>query len=558
MRSRVWRLAFPFSWLVGSLVWIATAHSAPASSPSQNNICTAQAGSLPVEKARLLAYGGYHGPRASRIPEAQQFFDQGLVFGWGFNFGEAVRSFRAAAQLDPACALCRWGIAWALGPSINHDMEPANVPAALDAIVQARSNALPGSRELALIDALATRYSDRPDADAEQLARSYARAMRAVAQRFPADADLAVLAAEAAMNAHPYDYWHADGRPKSWTPEIVTSLDRALSIEPDHPGAHHYRIHLFEDSRQPERALASAETLGTLAPLVGHLVHMPSHIFFRLGRYQDAVAANQAAVKADDEYNAVTGAESDYALHSLHFLWASALWAGNAFTARQAADRLAAVAAAEPHGEASDAMRQLLMAAPVLTRVRLGQWEAIDTHVDPAHQRGTETYLRALTQFANGMAYAARGDVAAAGAALASSQRSAREVQRAGLTLKGINRASTVLSVAEPLLQSAIATARGDLSSAVRYARAAVAAEDRLITDDPPVWVVPARHALGAALMRAGRAAEAEQVYRADLRRYPHNGVSAAGLAAAERKLRSSRASFLPPAQTLAHSAPLF
>lgn len=557
MRSRVLRLAFVFLWLLWPLVWSTAAHSALPDS-SLSNICTTQTGSLPVAKARLLAYGGYRGLVVSRIPEAQQFFDQGLVFGWGFNFAEAVRSFRAAAQLDPACALCRWGIAWALGPSINHDMEPANVPAAVDAIVQARSNTSPGSRDRALIDALATRYSDQTDADPEQLGRSYARAMRTVAQQFPADADLAVLAAEAAMNVHAYDYWHADGRPKPWTPEIVASLDRALSIVPDHPGAHHYRIHLFEESRQPERALASAEAIGTLAPMVGHLVHMPSHIFFRLGRYQDAVAANQAAVNADREYTAATGAESDYALHSLHFLWASALWAGDAAAARRAADRLEAVVAAMPQAEASDAMLQLLLAAPLLTSVRLDQWDAIDARVDPLQQSGPKAFLRALTQFAHGMAYAARGDVAAADAALASLQGSAREVQRAGLTVKSINQASAVLSVARSLLQSAIATARGQLGNAVRHARAAVLAEDRLNTDDPPVWVVPARHALGAALMRAGRAAEAERVYRADLQRFPQNAVALAGLAAAERKLRSSRVSFLPPAQMLAHPAPLF
>ncbi|MBC8120189.1 MAG: hypothetical protein H7X75_11505, partial [Burkholderiaceae bacterium] len=179
MRTRVWCLAFPFALLAGSLAWMAVARGAPpAPSPAQN-VCTTQTGGLPVEKARLLGYGGYRGPVASRIPEAQKFFDQGLVFGWGFNFAESVRSFSAAARLDPDCTECRWGIAWALGPSINHDMDPANVPAALEAIVQARASAAVGSRERALVDALALRYSDRPNADAEQLARSYARAMRA-------------------------------------------------------------------------------------------------------------------------------------------------------------------------------------------------------------------------------------------------------------------------------------------------------------------------------------------------------------------------------------------
>ena len=327
-----------------------------------------------MSKARLLAFGDYRGPPASRNVEAQRFFDQGLVFGWGFNFAEAVRSFRAAAQFDPECALCRWGIAWALGPSINHDMRAADVPVALDAIVQARAAAAPGSRERALIDALATRYSTRTGADTDQLALSYAAAMAALANQHADDADIAVLAAEAMMNAHAYDYWRIDGRPQAWTPQIIGWLDRALALAPAHPGAHHYRIHLFENSPQPERALASAEQLGTLAPIVGHLVHMPSHIFFRVGRYREAVAANNAAVKADHEYATATGARSDYAIHNLHYLWVSALWSGDGDTALHAADQLAAAAAAAPADDMHDGTRQHFLAAPMLTQVRLHRW----------------------------------------------------------------------------------------------------------------------------------------------------------------------------------------
>jgi len=188
-------------------------------------------------------------------------------------------------------------------------MQAADVPVALDAIVQARVAATAGSRERALIDALATRYSARTGADTDQLALSYAAAMRALANRHVDDADIAVLAAEAMMNAHAYDYWRSDGRPQAWTPQIIAWLDRAHSLAPAHPGAHHYRIHLFEDSPHPERALASAEQLGALAPIVGHLVHMPSHIFFRVGRYREAVAANNAAVQADRDYAAATDAD---------------------------------------------------------------------------------------------------------------------------------------------------------------------------------------------------------------------------------------------------------
>ncbi len=517
-------------------------------------VCSVDTGSLPVAKARLLGFGNYRGPPASRNPEAQRFFDQGLVFGWGFNFAEAVRSFRAASQLDPECALCRWGIAWALGPSINHDMQASDVPVALDAIVQARLAAAPGSRERALIDALAARYSARAGADTEKRSLAYASAMAALAQRYADDADIAVLAAEAAMNAHAYDYWRTDGRPQAWTPPIIAWLDRALSVAPMHPGAHHYRIHLLEDSPQREHALASAQQLGTLAPMVGHLVHMPSHIFFRLGRYREAVAANEAAVNADREYAAAAGAGSDYAIHNLHYLWVAALWSGDDATATRAADQLAAAAAATA-GDEQQGTRQHYLAAPVLTQVRLHRWNSLPNAADASAAPGA--YLRALTDFAQGMSHAARGDVPAARAQLQSLQSSSRAARNAGLKIKNIHRSSDVLTVADLQLQSAIATARNRHVDAVRFARAAVAAEDQLAVDDPPVWPLPSRHALGDALLRAGRAVEAGKVFSADLRKFPQNCVALAGLAAAERAHRSSaHASSDYPAQTSAQLTP--
>ncbi len=536
---------------IGSVfAWTAATAVVAADTAGRSSVCTVDSGSLPVSKARLLAFGNYSGSPATHSVEAQRFFDQGLVFGWGFNFAEAVRSFRAAAQIDPECVLCRWGIAWALGPSINHDMEPANMPVALDAIVQARSGAAAGSRERALIDAIATRYSARSGADPNQLALSYAAAMGALAKRYADDADIAVLAAEAAMNAHAYDYWRADGTPQAWTPQIITWLDRALSVAPAHPGAHHYRIHLFEDSRQPERALASSEQLGALAPIVGHLVHMPSHIFFRLGRYSDAVAANEAAVRADHEYVAATGVGSEYAVHNLHFLWASALWSGDGATAVRAADQLAAAAALGPAKGADDGTRQHLLAAPVLTRVRLNQGNRGQPPGDPAESLDAGPYLLGLVHFSHGMALAVRGDIGAAQDALESLQRASRAARNAGLTVKNINRASDLLSVASLQLQATLAAARDSPRDALRFARAAVAAEDRLAGDDPPVWPLPSRHLLGDALLRAGHFAEAQRVYSADLQRYPRNCVALAGLAAAKRKHRSPPASFQSSAHT--------
>ena len=244
--------------------------------------------------------------------------------------------------------------------------------------------------------------------------------MQTLADRYAGDADVAVLAAEAAMNAHAYDYWRANGRPQPWTPRIVAWLDQALSQAPMHPGAHHYRIHLFEDSSQREQALTSAEQLGTLAPMVGHLVHMPSHLFFRLGRYREAVASNDAAVRADREYAEATGGGSDYAIHNLHYLWVSAMWSGDDETAVRAATQLAAAAAASAE-LGQQGTRQHFLAAPVLTDVRLHRWSSRRKDVEDATALGP--YLRGLTQFAQGMGYAARGDVDAARAELELLQR---------------------------------------------------------------------------------------------------------------------------------------
>lgn len=504
-------------------------------------ICTTGSGGLPVSDAQLLDFGSYRASSVSRDSQAQRFFEQGLVFGWGFNFPEAVRSFRAATQIDPSCAHCRWGIGWALGPSINHDMHDADRPVALDAVVQARAYAEPGSRARTLIDALGTRYGT--NADKSSLA--YAKAMQMVAAQFPQDADIAVLAAEAMMNAHAYDYWDSSGKPKAWTPQIITLLDRALRIAPDHPGAHHYRIHLFEESLQPEQALGSAEKLGALAPGVGHLVHMPSHIFFRLGRYRDAMRANEAAVRADRGYAAATGAAADYAIHNLHYLWASALWSGDSAAAVQAAEQLATAATAV----ADDGLRQHLLAAPALTYVHLGDWNAL-IRVNATPESDTAPYLHGLQRFAHGMAYAARGDVTAARTQLELLQRSQAITKKAALTIKNIHQAADLLQVAGLQLQAVIAGAQRS-RNAVPSARAAVRAEDRLAADDPPIWMLPSRHVLGAELLKVGAAREAAAVYRADLQRHPNSPVALAGL-------NRSQLVLAPDSPSALRSAPSF
>jgi tetratricopeptide (TPR) repeat protein len=521
------------------------ASAAVAKPEGARAVCLNDAGALPAAEVRLLSIGSYNAPRVSADDRAQKLFNQGMVFGLGFNFAEAVRSFRAATLIDLDCAMCRWGIAWALGPSVNHDMRREDIPIAIDAIAQARAYAPDlASRERALIDALALRYSDDPKADSDKLARDYAGAMRRLAARYPDDADIAVLAAEAIMNAHPYDYWRRAGAPQPWTPEVVTLLDRATRLAPDHPGAHHYRIHLFEASTTPEDALASADRIGALAPAVGHLVHMPSHIYLRLGRYHDAVLANRAAVESDRAYLAAVNANptyaADYVPHNVHFLWASSLWSGDSKVATQAAEDLSRAAERLPQEAGRRGTRQHFQAAPWLTLVRYRQWDALLARESP--RASDAPYLAGLIHFARGMAYAATGDVAAARGQAEGLRQMERRTTEQKLKVKNINSAADLLAIARALLASELALARGARADAVYHAAAAVAAEDRLELDEPPAWQLPARHALGRALLASGRAKEARVVFADDLERHPENAVALSGLAAAERRLNRAAA----------------
>lgn len=531
--------------LVVPLIALLVTGSAWARPLGAAGVCLNDAGALPVAEAHLLDTGPYRALPVSANERAQRLFEQAMVFGWGFNFAEAVRSFRAAALADLDCGMCRWGIAWALGPSINHDMRPEDVPVAIDAIAQARAYVPETTaRDRGLIEALARRYADAPQADAERLAQDYADAMRRLAARYPDDADIAVLAAEAIMNAYPYDYWQDGGRAQPWTHEVVALLDRATRIAPDHPAAHHYRIHLYEGSSTPDQALASAERIGTLAPAVGHLVHMPSHIFLRVGRYHDAVRANRAAVESDRAYLAAVNANAayaaDYVPHNVHFLWASALWSGESAVAMQAADDLARAANRLPREPARRGTRQHFQGAPWLTLVRFRRWDDLLRRSLPTSSNAP--YLAGVAHFARGMAYAATGEVGAARAQATALRRMERRARTQGLAVKNINAAADLLGLARSLLAAEIALARGAPADAVGHAAAAVAAEDRLEPDEPPAWQVPARHALGRALLAAGRAQDARAVFGKDLGRHPENAVALQGLAEAERRLGDGRA----------------
>lgn len=507
-----------------------------------NELCLSDARGLQVADARLFdGTGPYRALRVSADGEAQRYFEQGMVFGWGFNFAEAARSFRAAVRRDPDCAMCRWGIAWAVGPSINHDMDSADMPIARDAVVQARVYAVdPRTREL--VAALSLRYPDGAATPSDDEARRYSEAMIALAERRADDADIAVLAAEALMTAHPYDWWQNDGTAKPWTPRIAALLDRAVALAPDHPGAHHYRIHLYDESRTPATALDSAQRLPEIAPGIGHLVHMPAHVYLRTGRYHDAVLANRAAVAADRRYASATLTDpayaAGYALHNQHFLWAAALWSGESQVAYQAASEMAETVAAWPTQGRDSGTRQHLQAAVWLSDVRFERW-------DSALQRLPEVtggvYLRGIAAYSRGVAYARNSEIPLAEQELIAVRAARRQAAAQKLEVKNTNRAADILGVAEALLRSDIATARGARYESVRHARIAVAREDRLAADEPPVWPIPARQRLGRALLIAGQAQAAARAYQADLTRHPADAVSLAGQAEAERRLGNTR-----------------
>ena len=505
-------------------------------------VCLNDAGALPAAEAKLLAIGSYQAPRVSANDHAQKLFNQGMVFGLGFNFAEAVRSFRAATLADLDCAMCRWGIAWALGPSVNHDMKREDVPIAIDAIVQARAYAPDlASRERALIEALARRYSDDPKADGDKLARDYADAMRRLAVRYPDDADIAVLAAEAIMNAHPYDYWRPGGSPQPWTPEVVALLDRATRLAPDHPGAHHYRIHLYEESTTPAMALASADRIGALAPAVGHLVHMPSHIYLRLGRYHDAVLANRAAVESDREYLAAVNANptyaADYVPHNVHFLWASALWSGESQAAMQAAEDLARAADRlpqedQPARHAPALPGRAVADAGALSAVGRAARAPAAAHVGCSVSRRPGP-LRARHGVRR---HGRRGSGARAGRGTARDGATHGRAEAEGQEHQCGRGPARDRALAAGL--GTRARARGPRGSGQARGRRRGRGR-RLELDEPPAWQLPARHALGRALLASGRAKEARVVFTEDLERHPENAVALSGLAAAERWLES-------------------
>ena len=484
----------------------------------------AVAAGAPADTMRLFDdLGSHHHAISTKVPVAQQYFDQGLRLTYGFNHAEAIRAFEEAARLDPDCAICWWGVAFAYGPNINAPMDSAAGAAAYAALKKAvalRERA--SESERGYIDALSNRYAAVPPAARAALDSAFARAMDELAGRYPDDLDAATIAAEAAMDLRPWNYWTPEGEPHPGTLEVVARLEGVIDRDPNHPGACHYYIHAVE-AVAPEKAVPCAERLAGLMPGAGHIVHMPAHIYIRVGRYGEAVDANVHAVHTDETFIADQAPAGIYPgfyyPHNYHFLALVSTLAGRSATAIDAA-RAASAKMAVPIAAAVPEAANLLPYAH-LTLMTFGRWE--DVLAEPMVSEEVPL-AAAQAHYARGVAFAATGRFADAEAELASVRAAHDQVP------EGWPR--TVIEIADHALQGEIAARRGEHDAGIQHLRVAARLEDGLAYTEPPYWHRPVRHALGAVLLEAGRAVEAEAVYREDLVRFPENGWSLVGLAA--------------------------
>jgi tetratricopeptide (TPR) repeat protein len=474
----------------------------------------------------LSGLSKHHHPISTPNAEAQRYFDRGLLLVFAFNSEEAVKSFRRAAELDPQAAMPYWGIALALGPNINSPIDPSRERAAVNAIQKAVGLGRKASiEEVAYVEALAQRYSIEPASDFTRLDIGYSEAMSELVKRFPDDLDAATLYAESLMDLHPWKLWSPDGKPSEGTEKILGILESVLRRDPDHIGANHYYIHALEASPNPERALPSAERLAALAPAVGHLVHMPSHIYIRTGDYLRAAESNVAAIQADDAYFRTVSRSGMYGMmyyaHNLHFLVFAYSEAGRLRDAKDAANRLFSESKSIP-------MLDTFGLAPLFVLLRFNRW----TEILQSSNSGPSTPLRdCLWHFARGSAHAVTGEVSEAENERIAFARTAKDVpNETTIGDTGLNRADEILGIAAAVLDARIDLAKGRHESAINSWRKAVALQDSLAYDEPPVWYYPVRESLGAALLGEGRAAEAELVFRDDLQRNPRNGRSLFGL----------------------------
>jgi hypothetical protein len=504
-----------------------------ACTAARNPPPSAEAPPAPVGATLLDGLGRYSIGIVSASATAQRWFDQGLNLSYGFNHDAAERSFLKAIEADPGCALCWWGAALVLGPHVNATMDPANNGKAWMRAQKAAALAQ-SPMEQGYAKALMARYAQNPPEDRKPLDEAYARAMAELAKQRPDDLDAATLYAEAQMNLQPWNYYDAQARPIGNTGEFVATLEAVMKRNPDHPGALHLYIHAVEASTDPDRGAAAADRLRALVPGSGHLVHMPAHIYTRVGRYHDAVVANEKAIAADDAYLAAcTPAPGTYPLgyvpHNHHFLW----WAASMEGA--AAKALAAAETTRRRADYPDLIRnpgfeflQDFQATPIKAHVQFGRWDALLAMPKPPEDL---RYLAAMWHYGQGMARTRKNQLAEAQTHLAALAQAAADPQFEKYFVGPQQALSRTLKVAERVLAGELAAARKDSRGAIAALEQAVALEDANAYFEPPLWHQPARQSLGRVLLKAGKAAQAEKVYREDLERNRANGWSLHGLA---------------------------
>ena len=481
----------------------------------------------------LEGMGDLHWPISTDSELAQRYFDQALTLAYGFNHLEAERSFREAARLDDECAMCFWGAALVLGPNINDpvptpDREVKAYQTLRDALARVQHA---NDKERALIEALETRYAETPPSDRSSLDLAYSEAMRSVAKRFPDDLQIQALFAEAMMDTMPWAYWTEDAKPKPLTEEVFATLEYILERDPDHPGANHFYIHAVEQE-QPERGVRAADNLRRVVPGAGHLVHMPSHIYIRVGRYHDGSLANERAVEADNDYVTQCRAQGIYPVayvpHNHHFLWATTTMEGRSADALAAARHTAEHVDRSLMREPEMGVLQHFYSIPYYALVRFGMWEEILREPAPDSDL---LYPTAVWHYARGIAYARAGKLEEAKQELRQVRTIAADPRLEQIRIWGLNPTSSLAEIAAAGLHAEIAAARKNTRTAVAQLRKAIAIEESLIYGEPPDWFYPVRHNLGAVLLEAGRPGAAEKVYREDLARFPDNGWSLFGLA---------------------------
>ena len=521
--------------LLKSLVAAATKTE---TAPFQPQAMQAASGDVPIYRnLGVLAFNV-----GTRVPRAQAYVNQGVRLAFAFNHAEAQRAFQAAQRLDPDCAMCFWGEALVLGPNINAPMVPEANPPALAALATATElKAKAGARDRALIDALAKRYSADPKADRAALDAAYADAMKDVAARFPADDTVQTLYAEAAMDTQPWDYWEAAGaRSKGRGAEIVGALETVLKRNPSHPGAIHLYIHAVEASTNPEKALPHAKRLAALMPGAGHVVHMPAHIYYRVGLYRDSLIANQRAIQVDEDYFKTSPSDPMYKAayypHNIHFVMVSAQMGGDAKTAIDAAEKLDATMPDEV--VQAFAVLQPVKASPYTTHAQFSDAETILKLKVPADDL---VLVRTMYHYARAVAFASRRDAIDAQVEIDTLAAIERDADFKPFEPWGVP-AKEIVQTARLVAEGRVADANGDLDAAAGAYEKAIAIADGLAYTEPPYWYYPVRQSLGSVRLRQGRLDDAEKAFRESLARVRNSGWALAGLVEVAKRRGDAKA----------------